>query len=174
MSTTAPETHGPCSGPPVAKSLVYDLGPGSLWGDQASSPTRFHTPRRRPARARFFLIVRVFEAWALGLGTCIGRDSGLGNGGTVLKVTWVLGPRQTVRRPGRPVPKLRIPFLLRIPVLPGRARSSVCDGPELRHGRTDVVNLYIRYVVVVRVLDAQQQNPPDKPSVPPSQNPKST
>jgi hypothetical protein len=39
---------------------------------------RFHTPGRRPARARFFFIIRVFEAWALGLGTWIGRDSGLG------------------------------------------------------------------------------------------------
>jgi hypothetical protein len=40
---TTPETHGPCSGPPVAKSLVYGPGPGSSWGDQASSPTRFDT-----------------------------------------------------------------------------------------------------------------------------------
>jgi hypothetical protein len=31
------------------------------------------------------------------------------------------------------------------PGVPGRARSSVCDGPKLRHGQTDVVNLYIRY-----------------------------
>jgi hypothetical protein len=32
-----------------------------------------------------------------------------------------------------------------LPFLPGRARSSVCDGPELRHRQTDVVNLYIRF-----------------------------
>jgi hypothetical protein len=32
-----------------------------------------------------------------------------------------------------------------LPFLPGRALSSVCDGPELRHRRTDVVNLYITY-----------------------------
>jgi hypothetical protein len=29
----------------------------------------------------------------------------------------------------------------RNPGVPGRARSAFCDGPELRHGRTDVVNL---------------------------------
>ncbi len=38
-----PETHGPCFGPPVAKSLVYGSGPGSSWGDRASSPPRFNT-----------------------------------------------------------------------------------------------------------------------------------
>jgi hypothetical protein len=32
--------------------------------------------------------------------------------------------------------------------VPGRAPSSVCDGPELRHRRRDVVNLYIRLGVV--------------------------
>jgi len=31
------------------------------------------------------------------------------------------------------------------PGVPGRARSSFCDGPKLRHRQTDVVNLYIRY-----------------------------
>jgi hypothetical protein len=41
-----PETHGPCSGPPVAKSLVYGPGPGSSWGDRASSPPRFNTYSR--------------------------------------------------------------------------------------------------------------------------------
>jgi hypothetical protein len=40
------ETHGPCSGPPVAKSLVYGPGPGSSWGDRASSPPRFNTYSR--------------------------------------------------------------------------------------------------------------------------------
>jgi len=34
-------------------------------------------------------------------------------------------------------------FLL--PGVPGRARSAVCDGPELRHRQTEVVNLYIRF-----------------------------
>jgi hypothetical protein len=29
------------------------------------------------------------------------------------------------------------------PGVPGQGRSAFCDGPELRHGRTDVVNLYI-------------------------------
>ncbi len=43
VSATAPETNGPCSGPPVAKSLVYGPGPGSSWGDWASSPPRFNT-----------------------------------------------------------------------------------------------------------------------------------
>jgi hypothetical protein len=38
-----PETHGPCSGPPVAKSLVYGPGPGSSWGDRASSLPWFNT-----------------------------------------------------------------------------------------------------------------------------------
>ncbi len=28
--------------------------------------------------------------------------------------------------------------------MPGQVRSSECDAPELCHGRTDVVNLYIR------------------------------
>jgi hypothetical protein len=46
VSATAPETQGPCSGPPVAKSLVYGPGPGSSWGDWASSPTRFNTYSR--------------------------------------------------------------------------------------------------------------------------------
>ncbi len=40
--------------------------------------SRFHTLGCCSARARFFFIVRVFEAWALGLGTWIGRDSGFG------------------------------------------------------------------------------------------------
>jgi hypothetical protein len=38
-----PETHGPCSSPPMAKSLVYGPGLGSSWGDRASSPPRFNT-----------------------------------------------------------------------------------------------------------------------------------
>jgi hypothetical protein len=48
VSATAPETQGPCSGAraPVAKSLVYGPGPGSSWGDRASSPTRFNTYSR--------------------------------------------------------------------------------------------------------------------------------
>ncbi len=41
-----PATHGPCSGPLVAKSLVYGPGPGSSWGDQASSPPWFNTYSR--------------------------------------------------------------------------------------------------------------------------------
>jgi hypothetical protein len=41
MLTTAPETHGPYSGPPVAKRLVYGQGSRSLWGDRASSLPRF-------------------------------------------------------------------------------------------------------------------------------------
>ncbi len=43
---TASETHGPCFGPLVAKSLVYGPGPGSSWGDRASSPTLFNTNSR--------------------------------------------------------------------------------------------------------------------------------
>jgi hypothetical protein len=42
MSATTPETHGPCFGPPVVKSLVYGSGLGFSWGDRASSPTRFN------------------------------------------------------------------------------------------------------------------------------------
>jgi len=82
VSATAPKIHGPCSGPPVAKSLVYGPGPMSSWGDRASSSTRFNTYSHGSTHlgaARlgpgFFFIVRVFEAWALGLGTWIGRDS---------------------------------------------------------------------------------------------------
>ncbi len=37
-----PETHGPCFGPPMAKSLVYGPRPESSWGDRASSPPRFN------------------------------------------------------------------------------------------------------------------------------------
>jgi hypothetical protein len=78
---TAPETHGPCSGPLVAKSLVYGSRLVSSWGDRASSSTRFntyscgstHLGAARPGPV--FFIVRVFEAWALGLGTWIDRDS---------------------------------------------------------------------------------------------------
>jgi hypothetical protein len=46
MLATAPETHKPCSGSPVAKNLVYGPGPGSSWGDRALSPTRFNTYSR--------------------------------------------------------------------------------------------------------------------------------
>jgi len=46
VSAIAPETHGPCSSPPVANNLVYGPGPGSSWGDRASSPTRFNTYSR--------------------------------------------------------------------------------------------------------------------------------
>jgi hypothetical protein len=57
-----PETHGPCSGPHVAKSLVYGSGPGSSWGDRASSSPRFNTYSRgcthlvaaRPAPSFFY------------------------------------------------------------------------------------------------------------------------
>jgi hypothetical protein len=116
VSTTTPETHGPCSGPPVAKSLVYGLGPGSSWGDRASSPTRFNTYSRgsthlgaaRPGPG-FFLSFGSLKpgCWDLGPGLVETQDLGLETEGTILKVTWVLGPRQTVRRPGRPVPALR-------------------------------------------------------------------
>jgi hypothetical protein len=41
-----PKTHGPCSDPPVAKSLVYSPGPRSSWGDRTSSPPRFNTYSR--------------------------------------------------------------------------------------------------------------------------------
>jgi hypothetical protein len=68
VSATTPETHGPCSGPPVAKSLVHGPGPGSSWGDRASSPPRFNTYSRgsthlgavRPAPS-FFFTVRLFD-----------------------------------------------------------------------------------------------------------------
>jgi hypothetical protein len=41
-----PKTHGPCSGPLVAKNLVYGPGPESSWGDRATSPPRFNTYSR--------------------------------------------------------------------------------------------------------------------------------
>jgi len=40
------ETHGPFSGPPVAKSLVYGPGPGFSWRNRASSSPRFNTYSR--------------------------------------------------------------------------------------------------------------------------------
>jgi len=87
VSATAPETHGPCSGPLVAKSLVYGPGPGSSWGDRASSPTRFNTYSRgsthlgaaRPGLG-FFLSFGSLKPgrWDLGLGLVETEDSGLG------------------------------------------------------------------------------------------------
>jgi hypothetical protein len=73
VSATAPETHGPCSGPPVAKSLVYGPGPGSSWGDRASSSIRFSTYSRgsthlgaaRPGPSFFYCS----SLWSLGVGT---------------------------------------------------------------------------------------------------------
>ncbi len=92
----SPETHGPCSGPPVAKSLVYGPGLGSSWGDWASSPPRFNTYSRGsthlgvawPALA-FFLTFGSLTVgtpvsnlkpgrWDLGPGLVGTRDSRLG------------------------------------------------------------------------------------------------
>jgi hypothetical protein len=89
------ETHGPCSGPPVAKSLVYGPGPGSSWGDWASSSPRFNTYSRgsthlgaaRPAPG-FFLPFGSLTVgtpvsnlkpgcWDLGPGLVGTQDSGL-------------------------------------------------------------------------------------------------
>ncbi len=90
-----PETHGPFSSPPVAKSLVYGPGPGSLWGDRASSPPRFNTYSRssthlgaaRPTLGFFLpfgsLIVGTPVSnlkprrWDLGPGLVETQDSGL-------------------------------------------------------------------------------------------------
>jgi hypothetical protein len=80
------ETHGPCSGPPVAKSLVYGPGPGSSWGDRASSPPRFniysrgstHLGAAQPAPG-FFL---TFDSLTVGIPV-----SNLKHG------HWDLGPR---------------------------------------------------------------------------------
>ncbi len=87
VSTTAPETHGPCSSPPVAKSLVYGPGPGSSWGDRASSPTRFNTYSRgsthlgvaRPGPG-FFLSFKSLKPgrWVLEPGLAGTQDSRLG------------------------------------------------------------------------------------------------
>ncbi len=113
VSVTAPDTQGPCSGPPVAKSLVYGPGPGSSWGDRASSPTRFNIYSR---------------------------------GSTHLSAAQDLQglsraqPAHAGHRHSQSAP---------LPFLPGRALSSVCDGPELCHRQTDVVNLYIRFCVCV-------------------------
>jgi len=84
---TAPETHGPCSDPPVAKSLVYGPGPRSSWGDRASSPTRFntyshgstHLGTARPGPS-FFLSFGSLKPgrWDLGPGLVGTQDSGLG------------------------------------------------------------------------------------------------
>jgi hypothetical protein len=92
-----PETHEPCFGPPVAKSLVYGLGPGSLWGDRASSPPRFniysrgstHLGAARPA-PRFEKVSPEFE----GPKTIQDLDRRT-NGQTEI---WVSRPRQTDRR----------------------------------------------------------------------------
>jgi hypothetical protein len=87
VSATAPETHGPCFGPPVAKSLVYGSGPGSLWGDRASSPTLFNIYSRgsthlgvaRPGPG-FCLSFGSLKPgrWDLGPGLVGTQDSGLG------------------------------------------------------------------------------------------------
>jgi len=82
-----PETHGPCSSPPVAKSLVYGLGPGSSWGDWASSPPQFntyshgstHLGAARPGLG-FFLSFGFLKLgrWDLGPGLVGTQDSRLG------------------------------------------------------------------------------------------------
>ncbi len=57
-------------------------------------PGSTHLGTARPGLGFFLLFGSLKPGrWDLGLGTWIGRDSGLGTGGTVLKVTWVLGPR---------------------------------------------------------------------------------
>jgi len=85
MSATAPKTHGPCSGPPVAKSLVYGPGPRSSWGDRASSLTWFdiysrgstHLSAARPGPG-FFLSFGSLKPgrWDLGPGLVGTQDSG--------------------------------------------------------------------------------------------------
>jgi len=136
------KTHGPCFGPPVAKNLVYGPGPGS------SSPPRFNTYSRgsthlgtaRPTPG-FFLPFSSLKPWRwdLGLGLVGTQDSRLETGGTVLKVTWVLGPWQTIRllwrtQPGTPHGG---PGWSKSgsPGVSGWARSAICDGPKLRHGQ---------------------------------------
>jgi hypothetical protein len=96
MSATAPETHGPYSGPPVAKSLVYGPGPRSSWGDQASSPTRFNTYSRgsthlgaaSPGPSFFYRS----GLWNLGVGTWDLDWSGLRSRDSVSKEVIVFGP----------------------------------------------------------------------------------
>jgi hypothetical protein len=108
VSATAPETQGPCSDPPVAKSLVYGPGPESLWGDRASSPTRFNT----------------YSHGSTHMGAA--QDlQGLSRA----------QPAHAGHHHSQSAP---------LSFLPGRALSSVCDGPKLRHRQTDVVNSYIR------------------------------
>jgi hypothetical protein len=76
--------------------------------------------------------------------------------------TWVSRPRQaharTQRTPGVPgpgpaktgsSPRSSAAGHERDPVLSGRARSSVCDGPELRHGRTHGQTRYFIYKIVL-------------------------
>jgi hypothetical protein len=86
VSTTAPETHGPCSGLLVAKSLVYGPGPGCSWGDRASSLPRFNTYSRgfthlsaaRPAPG-FFLPFSSLTVGTSVSSLLVGtQDSGLG------------------------------------------------------------------------------------------------
>jgi hypothetical protein len=90
------ETHEPCSGPPVAKSLVYGPGPGSSWGNRASSPPRFNTYSRgfthmgaaRPALGFFLSFGSLtigtpvsnlkLGRWDLGPRLVETQDSGLG------------------------------------------------------------------------------------------------
>ncbi len=106
VSATAPKTQGPCSNPPVAKSLVYGPGPGSSWGHRALSPTQFNTYSRGSTH----------------LGTA--QDlQGLSRA----------QPAHAGHRHNQSTP---LSFLL------GWALSSISDGPGLRHGRTDVVNLW--------------------------------
>ncbi len=86
-SVDASETHGPCSGPPVAKSLVYGPGLGSSCGDRASSPTQFNTYSRGSTHLRvarpglgFFLSFGSLKPgrWDLGPRLVGTQDSGLG------------------------------------------------------------------------------------------------
>jgi hypothetical protein len=138
VSATAPETQGPCSGPPVAKSLVYGPRPGSSWGDRVSSPTRFNTYSRgsthlgaaRPG-PDFFLSFESLKPgrWDLGPGLVETQDSGLRPAGTLPC------PARPCWPPSQPVNPS--------PVFAGPGPIGRTCTPELRHRRTDVVNLHI-------------------------------
>jgi hypothetical protein len=154
VSATAPETQGPCSGPPVAKSLVYGPGPGSSWGDRFNTYSRgsTHLGAARPGPG-FFLSFGSLKPgrWDLGpglVGTRTCRDSPVPSPPMLAIVT---------------ASQLLFRFCRAGPCRPSVTEPSAvtqqfCRWIKMQNcrvRRTDVVNLYIRYkILLTRVVHA--------------------